>query len=78
MRNKIIEATIDQVIDETTYSTDFKMAFKQFVKNKFDNNAKESDLKKILLLLDDVVGEELSETDSDMEISVEMQEDEVL
>lgn len=78
MRNKIIEATIDQVVDKSTYSTDFKMAFKQFVKNIFDDNAKESDLKRILSLLDDVVGEELDEINLDTAISVEMQEDDVL
>lgn len=53
MRNKIIEATIEEVIDRSSYSTDFKKAFKQFVKNKFDYNAKESDLKRILSLLNE-------------------------
>lgn len=53
MRNKIIEATIDEVIEETSYPIDFKNAFKRFVKNKFNDNAKESDLKRILSLLDD-------------------------
>ena len=53
MRNKIIEATIDKVVDESNYPSDFKTAFKQFVKNKFDDNAKESDLKTILSLLPD-------------------------
>ena len=48
MRNKIIEATIDKVVDESNYPSDFKKAFKQFVKNKFDDTAKESDLKIIL------------------------------
>lgn len=53
MRNKIIEATIDRVVDESNYPSDFKKAFKQFVKNKFDDNAKESDLKRILSLLNE-------------------------
>ena len=53
MRNKIIEATIDKVVDESNYPSDFNKAFKQFVKNKFDDNAKESDLKTILSLLPD-------------------------
>lgn len=53
MRNKIIEATIDKVVDESNYPSDFKKAFKQFVKNKFDDTAKESDLKIILTLLPD-------------------------
>jgi len=53
MRNKIIEATIDNVVDASNYPADFKKAFKQFVKNKFDDTAKESDLKIILSLLPD-------------------------
>ena len=53
MRNKIIEATIDKVVDESNYPADFKKAFKRFVKNKFDDTAKESDLKIILSLLPD-------------------------
>ena len=53
MRNKIIEATIDHVVDESEYLLSFKNAFKQFVKNKFDDNAKESDLKRILSMLPD-------------------------
>lgn len=60
MRNKIIEATIDKVVDESNYPSDFKKAFKQFVKNKFDDNAKESDLKRILSLLIEN-GEEITE-----------------
>lgn len=53
MRNKIIEATIEEVIDKSSYPTDFKKAFKQFIKNKFDDNAKESDLKRVLSLLNE-------------------------
>ena len=60
MRNKIIEATIDKVVDESNYPSDFKKAFKQFIKNKFDDNAKESDLKRILSLLNEN-GEEITE-----------------
>ena len=60
MRNKIIEATIDKVVDESNYPSDFKKVFKQFVKNKFDDNAKESDLKRILSLLNED-GEEITE-----------------
>lgn len=60
MRNKIIEETIDKVVDESNYPSDFKKAFKQFVKNKFDDNAKESDLKRILSLLNED-GEEITE-----------------
>ena len=53
MRNKIIENAIDSVVEKTITSSDFKRAFKQYVKNKFDNNAKESDLKRILTFLED-------------------------
>lgn len=61
MRNKIIEATIEEVIDKSPYPSDFKKAFKQFVKNKFDDNAKENDLKRILSLLnEDVAKNDLS------------------
>lgn len=52
MSNKIIESIIDRVVDESVYSEDFRSAFKQFIKNKFDDNAQESDLKHILSLLD--------------------------
>ena len=44
MRNKIIENASE---------SDFKLAFRQYVKNKFDDNAKESDLKRILTLIED-------------------------
>ena len=53
MRNKIIEGIIDEVIDETNYSLDFKSALKSFIKNKFDDNAQESDLKHVLSCLND-------------------------
>lgn len=53
MRNKTIENTIDTVVDESSYSEEFKAAFKRFIKNKFDDNAKETDLKYILSLLSD-------------------------
>lgn len=51
MRNKIIENAIEQVIDCSNVNSDFKSTFKQFVKNKFDNNANENDLKINLELL---------------------------
>lgn len=53
MRNKIIESVIDSVVNASNTSADFKVAFRQYVKNKFDDNAKESDLKRILTLIDD-------------------------
>ena len=61
MRNKTIESIIDTVVDDSSYSADFKLALKRFIKNKFDDNAQESDLKHILSLLDD---DELQEIDS--------------
>lgn len=53
MRNKIIEQTIDRVIEESKTSSDFKSVFKMYVKNKFDNNASEGDLKRALCLIEE-------------------------
>lgn len=53
MRNKTIESTIDKVIDNSNYPSDFKNALKKFIKNKFDNNATGTDLKRVLSLLPD-------------------------
>lgn len=53
MRNKIIESTIDFVVNASDTSPDFKSAFRQYIKNKFEDNAKESDLKRILTLIED-------------------------
>lgn len=53
MRNKIIEQTIDQVIDESKTSLDFKSVFKKYIKNKFDNNASEGDLKRAWTLIEE-------------------------
>ena len=58
MRNKLIERTIDDVVNQSEFSPDFKTAFKQYVKNKFDNNASESDLKRILTLISDSAEDE--------------------
>ncbi len=58
MRNKIIEAAIDAVVNESEYSPDFKATFKKYVKNKFDDNATESDLKRVISLIDDEPEEE--------------------
>ena len=52
MRNKIIEATIERVVDKSYNSEDFKSMFKQYVKNKFDDNASENDLKRVLNLIE--------------------------
>lgn len=53
MRNKIIEQTIDRVIDESNHSSDFKTVFKKYIKNVFTNNASESDLKRALSLIEE-------------------------
>ena len=58
MRNQIIEKAIDNVVNKTNYSSDFKSAFKKYIKNKFDNNATESDLKRVISLTDEYVEEE--------------------
>lgn len=56
MRNKIIEQTIDSVIDASSHSSDFRTVFKKYIKNVFDNNASENDLKRALSLIEE--GEE--------------------
>lgn len=53
MRNKIIEGTIDSVINASNTSEDFKRAFGQYIRNKFDHNAKEDDLKRVLTFIED-------------------------
>lgn len=53
MRNKIIESTIDRVINEANVSPDFKSVFKKYIKNKFDNNTNEGDLKRALVLIEE-------------------------
>lgn len=58
MRNKTIENAIDVIVNESKCSPDFKAAFKQFIKNKFDDNATESDLRRVLSLIDDEPEEE--------------------
>lgn len=57
MRNKTIENAIDSVVNATSYSSDFKAAFKRYVKNKFEDNATENDLKRVLSF----IGEEPEE-----------------
>lgn len=51
MRNKIIEQTIDNVIDASNHSSDFRTVFKKYIKNVFNNNAREDDLKSALDLI---------------------------
>lgn len=53
MRNRIIENTIDSVVNASNTSLDFKLAFRQYIKNRFEDNAKENDLKRILTLIED-------------------------
>ena len=38
MRNKIIENAIDSVVNASNTSSDFKLAFRQYVKNKFEDD----------------------------------------
>lgn len=59
MRNKIIESTIEKVIDESNYPNEFKESMKKYIKNRFDNIAvSDSDLARVLALLDDEEEEE--------------------
>lgn len=51
MRNKILEKVIDEVVDQSDESKEFKTALKAYVKNKFDGNATENDLKTVLTLV---------------------------
>lgn len=53
MRNKIIEQTIDNVIDASNHSSDFRTVFKKYIKNVFNNNASENDLKRVLSLIEE-------------------------
>lgn len=53
MRNKIIEQTIDSVIDKSDYSLEFRTAFKKYIKNVFNNNVSENDLKRALSLIEE-------------------------
>ena len=53
MRNETIEKVIDEVIDKSEHSGDFKSALKAYIKNKFDDNATENDLKLVLSMIED-------------------------
>lgn len=48
MRNKVIENVIDDVVDQSPHSAEFKKAFKQFIKNRFDGNDADGDLKTVI------------------------------
>lgn len=61
MRNKIIESTIERIVDQSQISSDAKATLKNYVKNKFDNNASDNDLKQALEFI------EVSEGDEDYE-----------
>lgn len=51
MRNKILEDVIDEIISESDQSEAFKSALNSYVKNRFDGNAGENDLKTVLNLV---------------------------
>lgn len=53
MRNKIIDEVISEVIDSSDQPQEFKTAFKQYIRNKFDGNASENDLKTVLSMIED-------------------------
>lgn len=52
MRNKIIEDTIERVVAQSQISSDAKSVLTQYIKNKFDNNVSDSDLKQALALIE--------------------------
>ena len=52
MKSEIIENAIDSVVNKSEYSEDFKRAFIQYVKNKFEDNATENDLKTLLSFIE--------------------------
>lgn len=52
MRNAIIEKTIDEVIAKSDLPEESKNAFCAYVKNMFEGNANEDDLRKVLELID--------------------------
>ncbi len=53
MRNKTLEKVIDEVVDMSDQPKEFKSALKQYVKNKFDGNATDNDLKTVLSLVEE-------------------------
>lgn len=53
MRNRIIDEVINEVIDAEEQPQEFRNAFKRFIRNKFDGNASEGDLKTVLSLIEE-------------------------
>lgn len=49
MRNKIIENAIDSVVNASNTSSDFKLAFRQYVKNKFDDKVNSASLSNLMI-----------------------------
>lgn len=52
MRNKTLEAVVENVIKNSDLSKDAKSPFIAYVKNMFEGNAKDEDLKSILSMID--------------------------
>lgn len=52
MRNKIIEDTIERIVAQSQISSEAKSVLTQYIKNKFDNNVSDSDLKQALALIE--------------------------
>lgn len=52
MRNKIIDDVISEIVDNANVSHEFKVAFKQYIRNRFDGNVTDSDLKTVLNMID--------------------------
>ena len=56
MRNEIIDKVIDEVVNGSSESDEFKMAMKQFIMNKFDGNASEGDFNTVISLIRETGG----------------------
>jgi len=52
MRNLIIDEVISEVIDTIEQPQEFKTALKQYIRNKFDGNASDNDLKTVLSMIE--------------------------
>lgn len=52
MRNLIIDEVISEVIDTIEQPQEFMTALKQYIRNKFDGNASDNDLKTVLSMIE--------------------------
>lgn len=57
MKNEILEKVINDVVNNTSESEEFKSAMKAYIKNKFDGNADDNDLNTVLSLIQEDGGD---------------------